>query len=586
MILPGQYNDVCEDLISVYVVEIIGAIQQGLDENQLCEFIGICMEKQETASKLSQLKYKTSVVCETCTEVSLAIGKVLGKQSTKEEIIKELDTVCTLMPGEYKGACENFVYVYSEEFISAFQQGLDLNELCQFIGVCMKKPFVPSSDLPSVKSDLPCELCLTLAKQLDDMITDQTTQAEIEAALDQVCELLPPNLKDTCDTLVAQYTPQLIDLLLQQVTPKKLCAELQLCPESHKVLKARSEVGCNLCTVVTTYLDDVIKSESTKEDVEAALDHVCALLPQKDADQCRTYVEVFAPELIDLLLQEESPKKICTQVGLCDVTQKAHVAAIQTEVKFGPVCAVCETVAAKLEDMLIGKVTKDSVEQALNKVCSLLPSSEEKACDNYVKMYSGVLVELLMSGVGPKLLCTSVGLCPMGAEKIAHEKMMKGEYCGICEMIAEKIESEVKDKTNEAQIEAALEQVCSWLPKSYKSQCDALVETYTPQIIQLLVDDVSPKEICTELGLCDALKSKVVPMTELQPSSKPSIKPVEKSPTVEKSLSCDLCHVVVQIVEDKITENATFEAIESHVQEVCKLLPAKVTSQCGKFVDG
>ena len=31
-----------------------------------------------------------------------------------------------------------------------------------------------------------------------------------------------------------------------------------------KVLKAKSEVGCNLCTVVTTYLDDVIGSESTK----------------------------------------------------------------------------------------------------------------------------------------------------------------------------------------------------------------------------------------------------------------------------------------------------------------------------------
>merc|ERR1719466_332710 len=191
------------------------------------------------------------------------------------------------------------------------------------------------------------------------------------------------------------------------------------------------------------------------------------------------------------------------------------------------------------------------------------------------------IIQLLISEVSPKEICTTLGLC--SAEKL--KKFESGEYCGICELIAEKIESEVKDKTNEAQIEAALEQVCSWLPKSYKTECDALVETYTPQTIQLLVSDVSPKEICTELGLCDALKSKVVPMTELQPSSKPSIKPVEKSPAVEKSLSCDLCHVVVQIVEDKITENATFEAIESHVQEVCKLLPAKVTSQCGKFVD-
>ena len=61
----------------------------------------------------------------------------------------------------------------------------------------------------------------------------------------------------------------------------------------------------------------------------------------------------------------------------------------------------------------------------------------------------------------------------------------------------------------QAEIEADLEKVCSYLPSSYKSTCDLLVEQYTPQIIDLLVNDVSPKDICTELGLCDALKSKV-----------------------------------------------------------------------------
>merc|ERR1719495_550562 len=79
-------------------------------------------------------------------------------------------------------------------------------------------------------------------------------------------------------------------------------------------------------------------------------------------------------------------------------------------------------------------------------------------------------------------------------------------------------------------------------------------------------------------------------MTDLQPSKKPveDKKPVEESKkvdNVEGQLSCDLCHVVVQVVDDKLNEKATFEEIESHVQEICKLLPSKVTSQCKKFVD-
>ena len=57
----------------------------------------------------------------------------------------------------------------------------------------------------------------------------------------------------------------------------------------------------------------------------------------------------------------------------------------------------------------------------------------------------------------------------------------------------------------------------------------------------------------------------VVPMTELQPSSKPSVKPADnKVENVEGQLSCDLCHVVVQIVDDKLNEKATFVSFYSY----------------------
>ena len=47
-------------------------------------------------------------------------------------------------------------------------------------------------------------------------------------------------------------------------------------------------------------------------------------------------------------------------------------------------------------------------------------------------------------------------------------------------------------------------------------------------------------------------------MTELQPSTKPADNKVDN---VEGQLSCDLCHVVVQIVDDKLNEKATFVSL-------------------------
>lgn len=53
----------------------------------------------------------------------------------------------------------------------------------------------------------------------------------------------------------------------------------------------------------------------------------------------------------------------------------------------------------------------------------------------------------------------------------------------------------------QTEIEAALERVCNILPSSVKQECDTLIKTYFPELIQLLLQ-LSPKDICSSLGLC------------------------------------------------------------------------------------
>ncbi len=58
-------------------------------------------------------------------------------------------------------------------------------------------------------------------------------QEEIEGALEQVCSIVPQQMKSECKLFIKTYTPQLIDLLLQNVTPKLICSTLTLCPEQN-----------------------------------------------------------------------------------------------------------------------------------------------------------------------------------------------------------------------------------------------------------------------------------------------------------------------------------------------------------------
>lgn len=48
----------------------------------------------------------------------------------------------------------------------------------------------------------------------------------------------------------------------------------------------------------------------------------------------------------------------------------------------------------------------------------------------------------------------------------------------------------------------AVEKVCSLLPGKSKQRCKDLIETYGQAIIDLLVQEVDPKTVCTVLGLC------------------------------------------------------------------------------------
>jgi saposin len=55
---------------------------------------------------------------------------------------------------------------------------------------------------------------------------------------------------------------------------------------------------------------------------------------------------------------------------------------------------------------------------------------------------------------------------------------------------------------SQAEIESALEEVCSVLPKTISAECTAFVQEYGPMVIKLLIEEVTPDAICTALGLC------------------------------------------------------------------------------------
>jgi len=108
------------------------------------------------------------------------------------------------------------------------------------------------------------------------------------------------------------------------------------------------------------------------------------------------------------------------------------------------------------------------------------------------------------------------------------------------------------------------------MPGNIKDECNQFIETYTDLIIQLLTGEVTPKEVCSYLGLCKD--------TQLQSYA------VDK-PDWSKGPYCTLCEYAISTVDNMLQDSKTEEEIEQTLDVVCYHLTAPVHKECLKMVE-
>lgn len=64
-----------------------------------------------------------------------------------------------------------------------------------------------------------------------------------------------------------------------------------------------------------------------------------------------------------------------------------------------------------------------------------------------------------------------------------------------------------------------MDKLCVHLPKSLVNQCESFVQTYSKQIMEMIIADLTPQEVCVYLKLCDPEK-KVEPQNSFYPMDK------------------------------------------------------------------
>merc|ERR1719309_526931 len=77
--------------------------------------------------------------------------------------------------------------------------------------------------------------------------------------------------------------------------------------------------------------------------------------------------------------------------------------------------------------------------------------------------------------------------------------------CIVCQTVMEVLDQYITEENTEQEVADALGQICALLPEPLNLECQAMIQEYTDDIIELIVNQfLSPSQVCSKLGLCTA----------------------------------------------------------------------------------
>lgn len=489
-----------------------------------------------------------------CENVIKDVRSFLSDKQSQAMIKQYMDAACSIIPvASIAKECQDMVDNDLPAILDLIVSELDPQMICSVMGLCSGlkdrvqhgSPVVRTSTMkiPALKLEPICTDCKKFMTDIKDLVTSKTTEQELEQMIEQqLCSQLG-QFENECKALVEAYVPELLELLVNEMDPDMICSAAGFCnatgcpkvmlakmrlrksPLYQEVAQVSDSAECEICKTILGELQDLDRSATIQQEIEAFLkDNICSQLGALKGS-CEETVDQYAPELFELIATELDPATRCQGIGFCTPPSLTTFVR-QSPVKVSPPapkpvsasaqCVMCEFVMKQLEQMLGDNSTESEIIDALEKVCSLLPETVAAECKSFVDLYGPAVIALLEQELDPKQICTAIGLC--SATDIIDTVVVTGsELCGVCETLIGYLDAILEQNATVKEIEAAVEKVCNFLPDPYKNECDTIVETYGPLIVQLISQFADPNEVCTAVGLCGNT-TKVVQMSKIQPA--------------------------------------------------------------------
>lgn len=676
----------CISLVDQFIPELVETLASQMNPNVVCSVAGLCnsahidkllADYEESRVKKDGMKIHSLEndelepdECSKCYTVATHMEHKL-KGTAPDDFLKQLLTVCREL-GSFSDACSSIMITHFTTIYEHTQENFNAENICHLSGQCSAKfhkhddgpdktPKVEIRPLSSVgmvevDDDLPCKLCEQLVSHLRDLLVANTTETEFEQVLKGLCKQTK-SFSTECTAIVEEYYPEIYEYLTHGLNSNFVCELSGLCPKPGKLTQdapvvpwllpkqrelavrvskgtlqpkeiesgseelSESEVEalqlpierimpiptlqgqvngkqtCALCEYVLHYVQQAITDPATEDKVKHVIEKVCTKLPSSLEGECTEFVGTYGDAIVAILAQEIDPSQVCPMLHLCpseellaiwDAARKQDMLEEHAEEK--PSCPLCLLAVTQIYDAIKNNKTEADIESELDKLCAHLPHSLVDQCTDLVKGYSKELIELLLADLTPQEICVYIKLCDNQKDpgprnffvtdkdgeiltnEIPNYPIQMGDHsksvenenvgCVICEFAMQYVDGILSTKKNKDEIEKIVHGVCNHLPKTVSQECNQFVNQYADVLIDILSKDVTPKEVCTMIGLCR----------------------ISEKQMQESVAECALCQAVISML-DKLLDDPKVDAdIEDAVSKVCKYMPASKQNKCSLMI--
>jgi len=372
--------------------------------------------------------------------------------------------------------------------------------------------------------------------------------------------------------------------------------------------------ACDECKVVVTEFKEAMKDPAKMAELKNLLSVLCDSTSYPR--ECKFFVGRLDEIVKELAPYMDDPTAVCTKLRMCGNArlQKVHRLALIYAKKYlnrvqgrnDMVCEECQFAVAELKGMVEERGSQEEIKQYISYyICKHL-GQYQGACDELVDQFLPELFEELQHFLeNSKQVCADLGLCQGQRVRISGQRLHPADSTNVgqsqvpktyrlmsfyrtlnnlqtkngvfmncieCDLAVATMLGALETETVRGPIVADLNAaVCTdVLPTDFKDGCSDFLGIYLDTVFAMSVDLFTANELCADLHMCDAAKSRTIKRL---------------SATEKATAVCESCKGITDYVRNEINDPGFESEIAFGLQQyLCVKMPLSVQNLCDNVI--